>query len=63
MLDEIEELIDEREHWEVQRRLLISPFSFHKEVMYRDLLQNAEIIARRPRRPRARSRRRRKFRA
>ncbi len=48
VLDEIEELIDEREHWEVQRRLLISPFSFHKEVMYRDLLQNAEIIAQDP---------------
>lgn len=48
VLDEVEGLIAGREHWEVQRRLLISPFSFHKEVMYRDLLQNAELIAQDP---------------
>jgi very-short-patch-repair endonuclease len=48
VLAAIEDLIEGREHWEVQRRLLISPFSFHKEVMYRDLLQNAGTIAQDP---------------
>ena len=41
VLAEIDDLVAGRDGWEVQRRLLISPFSFHKEVMYRDLLQNA----------------------
>lgn len=31
--------------WEVQRRLVIAPFSFHKEVMYRDLLRNDAMVA------------------
>lgn len=31
--------------WEVHPRLVIGPFSFHKEVMYRDLLKNEDEIA------------------
>jgi very-short-patch-repair endonuclease len=31
--------------WEVERRLVISPFSFYKEVMYRDLLHNQEAVS------------------
>ena len=45
VLAEIDDLVAGRDGWEVQRRLLIGPFSFYKEVMYRDLLQNAEAIA------------------
>jgi REase_MTES_1575/Protein of unknown function (DUF4011)/AAA domain len=44
-LDGIEDLVSSQDGWQVERRLLISPFSFHKEVMYRDLLHNAELIA------------------
>jgi hypothetical protein len=29
----------------VQKRLVIAPFSFHKEVMYRDLVKNQELVA------------------
>jgi Protein of unknown function (DUF4011) len=45
VLAEIDDLVAARDGWEVQRRLLIGPFSFHKEVMYRDLLQNADAVA------------------
>jgi hypothetical protein len=45
VLAEVDELVAGHPTWEVQRRLLISPFSFHKEVMYRDLLKNAEEVA------------------
>jgi REase_MTES_1575/Protein of unknown function (DUF4011)/AAA domain/Protein of unknown function (DUF3320) len=45
LLAELDDLVADREGWEVQRRLVIGPFSFYKEVMYRDLLQNAETIA------------------
>src|SRR6266851_5775178 len=34
--------------WEVRRRLVIGPFSFHKEVMYRDLLKNEEKVSEHP---------------
>jgi hypothetical protein len=44
-LDGVEDLVFGQEGWQVERRLLISPFSFHKEVMYRDLLHNVELIA------------------
>jgi hypothetical protein len=30
--------------WRIQRRLVLGAFSFHKEVMYRDLLENEETI-------------------
>jgi very-short-patch-repair endonuclease len=45
MLDAVELAVAEREGWEVQRRLVISPFSFHKEVMFRDLKVNEEEVA------------------
>ena len=34
--------------WEVRRRLVIGPFSFHKEVMYRDLLKNEQSVSEHP---------------
>jgi hypothetical protein len=34
--------------WEVRRRLVIGPFSFHKEVMYRDLLKNGQSVSEHP---------------
>ena len=34
--------------WEVRRRLVIGPFSFHKEVMYRDLLKNEQRVSEHP---------------
>jgi len=34
--------------WEVRRRLVIAPFSFHKEVMYRDLLKNEKRVSEHP---------------
>ena len=32
----------------VERAAVLAPFSFHKEVMFRDLLENAELIAEHP---------------
>jgi hypothetical protein len=43
--DVVRNLVRRREGWEVVRRLVVSHFSFHKEVMYRDLEANAEQIA------------------
>jgi very-short-patch-repair endonuclease len=34
--------------WEVRRRLVIGSFSFHKEVMYRDLLKNEGAVSEHP---------------
>jgi hypothetical protein len=31
--------------WQLERRLVVSPFSFHKEVMYRDLLNNEAAVS------------------
>lgn len=44
-LAELDERVASKPGWEVQRRLVISPFSFHKEVMYRDLLANEKAVA------------------
>lgn len=44
-LTECDRAISAHPNWEVQRRLVIGPFSFHKEVMYRDLLRNEAEIA------------------
>jgi very-short-patch-repair endonuclease len=45
VLAEVEQAIGSQPGWEVRRRLVISPFSFHKEVMFRDLVKNEEEIA------------------
>lgn len=34
--------------WVVERRLVVSPFSFHKEVMYRDLVRNEAVVSDHP---------------
>ena len=44
-LNEVESAIAVRERWSVQRRIVIGAFSFHKEVMYRDLLNQVDEIA------------------
>jgi very-short-patch-repair endonuclease len=44
-LGEIERAVANQEGWQVQRRLLLSPFSFHKEVMYRDIERNEDAVA------------------
>jgi hypothetical protein len=41
-------VIEGRPGWSVEPRLVVSHFSFHKEVMYRDLEANAEEIADHP---------------
>jgi very-short-patch-repair endonuclease len=46
-LDEVAERVRSR-GWAVERRLVISHFSFHKEVMYRDLEAHADEIADHP---------------
>ena len=45
VLADMEVLVAEHPGWELQRRLIVSPFSFHKEVMFRDLLKNKDEIA------------------
>ncbi|MHB8244085.1 MAG: DUF3320 domain-containing protein [Acidimicrobiales bacterium] len=43
-LDSFDRAVASQRGWSVERRLVISPFSFHKEVMYRDLLRNEALI-------------------
>jgi very-short-patch-repair endonuclease len=45
LLTHVEKLVADRPGWELQRRLILSVFSFHKEAMFRDLLNNEEEIA------------------
>lgn len=47
-LDEIERAIATQRGWDVQRRLVVSPFSFHKEVMFRDLQRNESQVVDHP---------------
>lgn len=47
-LNDVEGAVRTRPGWSVERRLVISHFSFHKEVMYRDLEAHAEEIADHP---------------
>ena len=42
-LDSFERAVSGQSGWEVKRRLVISLFSFHKEVMYRDLDRNEAL--------------------
>ncbi len=47
-LREVEELVQGREGWSVTRRTVLSTFTFQKEGMYRDLLDNEEELAANP---------------
>jgi hypothetical protein len=47
-LDHVASRVRAKTGWAVERRLVVSPFSFHKEVMYRDLEAHAEEIADHP---------------
>jgi len=46
-LAEVESMVEER-GWSVQRRCVLDAFSFHKEVMYRDLQRNESHIVDHP---------------
>src|SRR6266536_1362742 len=48
ILADFDRAVASKPGWEVRRRLVISPFSFHKEVMYRDLLKNEKIVSEHP---------------
>ena len=48
ILRELEDSIAGRLGWRPEPRLVIAPFSFHKEVMFRDLLNNEEEISEHP---------------
>src|SRR5208283_3183221 len=47
-LADFDQAVASKPGWEVRRRLVISPFSFHKEVMYRDLLKNEKSVSEHP---------------
>lgn len=47
-LDSIRKAIPGRAGWKVQEGLIISCFSFSKEAMYRDLLENEDVISGHP---------------
>ena len=42
-LDMVRDLVAEQDNWNVRDAVVLSVFSFHKEVMYRDL-QNNEVV-------------------
>ncbi len=48
LLADVEQLVSDRPTWTVQKRLLISPFSFHKEVMFRDLNRSGKVAGSSP---------------
>lgn len=43
--DATRDAIARRDGWYVTDRVILSTFTFHKEAMYRDLLENAEAVA------------------
>ncbi|MGQ0433896.1 MAG: DUF3320 domain-containing protein [Microthrixaceae bacterium] len=48
IVDAIAPLITDRPGWSFHDRLVVSTFTFHKEAMYRDLLDNEGIVASHP---------------
>lgn len=48
LLDSVRAVIAEQEDWNVRDTVVLSVFSFHKEVMYRDLLNNEVAVAAHP---------------
>ena len=47
-LDMVRAAVRGRTGWQVEERTVLATFSFAKEVMYRDLVDNAEIVAAHP---------------
>lgn len=47
-LDRVRDLVSEREGWSVSADVILSLFSFHKEAMYRDLVDNQDRIVEHP---------------
>lgn len=48
MLSEVLKAVKSRRDWTVESTVVLSTFSFHKEAMYRDLLDNEETILEHP---------------
>jgi hypothetical protein len=48
LLDSVREAISDQEDWSVRDTVVLSVFSFHKEVMYRDLRNNEVAVAAHP---------------
>jgi hypothetical protein len=48
LMDAVRDSIAEQEDWTAHNTVVLSLFSFHKEVMYRDLLNNEAAIAANP---------------
>ena len=42
---DVETIVSSQRGWSVENRVVLGRFAFHKDVMYRDLLQNEAIIA------------------
>lgn len=47
-LDKVRAAVSDHSAWVVSERVVLGAFSFHKEVIYRDLLDNQELIASHP---------------
>lgn len=47
-LTAVEAAVRSEPSWQVERRLVLGTFSFHKEVMYRDLLKNEKVVQSHP---------------
>jgi hypothetical protein len=45
VLDEVAATVAGQAEWRVTRRAVLAPFYFHKEAMYRDLLDHEELIS------------------
>lgn len=48
VLQEVEALVREHRGWRVQRRTVLTTFSFHKEAIYRDLEEHEATVAAHP---------------
>lgn len=48
LLERVRHAVRTQADWAVSPRIVLSTFSFHKEVMYRDLLDNEEMVAGHP---------------
>lgn len=48
LLERVRHAVRTQADWAVSPRIVLSTFSFHKEVMYRDLLDNEELVAEHP---------------
>ena len=45
VIGSVREAVRGRPDWKVTERVVLSTFTFHKEAMYRDLLDNAEAVS------------------